>query len=73
MRPSTLDPDLSGLPAAVLPFRQWMTAWYLYAVADGQIETTYNLDDATAERLEGYFNTGLTPSEGVGALFGALH
>jgi hypothetical protein len=73
MNPSTLDTDLSGLPTAVLPFRQWMTAWYLYAVADGQIERSYNLDDATAERLEGYFKTGLTPSEGVGALFGALH
>jgi hypothetical protein len=73
MSTSCLDRDLAGLPEASLPFRQWMIAWYLYAVADGQIETTYNLDTATAERLEGYFATGLTPVEGVGALFGALH
>jgi hypothetical protein len=31
------------------------------------------LDEATADRLEGFFKAGLTPAEGAMAFFGSVH
>jgi hypothetical protein len=50
-----------------------MNAWYDRALADGFIYAPFELDDATARRLYGYFDAGLTPLEGVCALFGTVH
>lgn len=65
--------DESELPAEEAELRQWITAWYQSAVRIGYIEPEYELDHATAERLEGYFHFGLTPIEGAGVVFGLLH
>jgi hypothetical protein len=67
------EPDLSGLPPEEMRLRQWMATWYHFALEDGYILPQFELDMETAERLEGYFKVGLTPDEGVGALFGTLH
>jgi hypothetical protein len=53
--------------------RAWMSAWYDHAFAIGFIRPPFILDHATAVRLEGYFNVGLTPEDGVNAMFGAVH
>ncbi|AJZ63504.1 hypothetical protein [Paraburkholderia fungorum] len=53
--------------------RVWMSEWYDHAFSTGFIRPPFILDDATASRLEGYFNVGLTPVEGVNAMFGAVH
>ena len=50
-----------------------MSEWYDHAFAIGFIRPPFILDDATALRLEGYFNVGLTPAEGVSAIFGVVH
>jgi hypothetical protein len=53
--------------------REWMSRWYDHAVAEGLVRPPFLLDDAKAERLEGYFIAGLTPSEGAQAFFGTTH
>jgi hypothetical protein len=53
--------------------REWMSRWYDHAVAEGLVRPPFLLDDAKAERLEGYFTAGLTPSEGAQAFFGTTH
>lgn len=53
--------------------RDWMSRWYDHAVAQGLVRPPFLLDDAKAERLEGYFAAGLTPSEGAQAFFGPAH
>jgi hypothetical protein len=53
--------------------RAWMSAWYDHAFAVGFIRPPFVLDHATAVRLEGYFNAGLTPEEGANAMFGVVH
>ncbi|CAE6730880.1 hypothetical protein [Paraburkholderia haematera] len=53
--------------------RAWMSDWYDHAFAIGFIRPPFILDHATALRLEGYFNVGLTPAEGVNAIFGMVH
>ncbi|MDE1008944.1 hypothetical protein PQR68_00350 [Paraburkholderia agricolaris] len=53
--------------------RVWMSEWYDHAFSIGFIRPPFILDDVTASRLEGYFNVGLTPVEGVNAVFGAVH
>jgi hypothetical protein len=53
--------------------RVWMSDWYDHAFAIGFIRPPFILDDTTASRLEGYFNVGLTPAEGVNAIFGVVH
>lgn len=61
---------VSGHEAAL---RAWLSAWFDHAFATGFIRPPFVLDDATASRLEGYFDVGLTPAEGVSAVFGAVH
>lgn len=61
------------VPPQEAELRQWIVAWYQSAVTGGHIEPPYELDNATAERLEGYFQFGLTPTEGVDICFGRLH
>ncbi|WP_434115223.1 hypothetical protein [Paraburkholderia caffeinilytica] len=53
--------------------RAWMSGWYDHAVTLGFIRPPFILDDATALRLEGYFNVGLTPADAVSAIFGVVH
>jgi hypothetical protein len=53
--------------------RAWLSDWYDHAFATGFIRPPFILDDATALRLEGYFDVGLTPAEGVNAIFGVVH
>lgn len=53
--------------------RVWMSEWYDHAFSTGFIQPPFILDDMTALRLEGYFNVGLTPAEGVSAMFGRVH
>ncbi|MEJ8800349.1 hypothetical protein WKR88_29150 [Trinickia caryophylli] len=65
--------DENELPPGEAELRQWITAWYQSAVRIGYIEPEYELDNATAARLEGYFEFGLTPVEGAGVIFGLLH
>jgi hypothetical protein len=60
-------------PETTHDLRLWMNAWYDRALADGFIYAPFELDDATARRLYGYFDAGLTPLEGVCALFGTVH
>jgi hypothetical protein len=56
-----------------LDLRLWVNAWYDQAVADGFIYPPFELDEEIAKRLHGYFDVGLTPLEGVCALFGTVH
>jgi hypothetical protein len=53
--------------------RTWMSEWYDHAFAKGFIRPPFVLNDATAMRLEGYFNSGLTPAEGANAIYGVVH
>ncbi|CAM2197191.1 conserved protein of unknown function [Paraburkholderia kururiensis] len=53
--------------------RAWLSEWYDYAVSAGFIHPPYELKEAVAERLEGYFNVGLSPHEGATVFFGTLH
>jgi hypothetical protein len=73
MHITSVDSDVLGWPPEETALRQWITAWYYFAVDEGYIEPQYELDDATAARLEGYFQAGLTPGDGVTAVFGTQH
>lgn len=61
------------IPPQEAELRLWIVSWYQSAVTGGYIEPPYELDNATAKRLEGYFQHGLTPNEGVDICFGWLH
>ncbi|MFL9866108.1 hypothetical protein PQR67_18170 [Paraburkholderia fungorum] len=61
------------LSARETELRVWMSEWYDHAFLIGFIRPPYILDDVTALRLEGYFSVGLTPAEGVSAMFGRVH
>ncbi|CAB3806351.1 hypothetical protein LMG28614_06376 [Paraburkholderia ultramafica] len=67
------DDASSGLPQHIIDLRAWISDWYDHAVAAGFVRPPFMLDDATAERLEGYFMVGLTPAEGAAAFFGSVH
>ncbi|HTI18562.1 MAG TPA: hypothetical protein VL598_12925 [Trinickia sp.] len=73
MNTSSVDHAVWGIKPEETALRQWLTAWYHFALSDGHIEPDYELDNATAERLEGYFRVGLTPGEGATATFGKVH
>ncbi|WP_025596718.1 hypothetical protein [Burkholderia sp. WSM2230] len=57
----------------VLALRMWMSVWYDHAVVSGFIRAPFELKDADAERLEGYFSLGLTPQEGAVVFFSKSH
>ena len=73
MNTSSVDHAVWGLKPEETALRQWIVTWYHFAVDEGFIEPDYELDDATAARLEGYFQAGLTPGESAGVVFGRLH
>lgn len=74
MRKSFAEDDTTAvLPLEVAELRTWIKAWYEHAVSVGFIRHAYVLDEATAERLESYYRSGLTPCEGAGVMFGWLH
>jgi hypothetical protein len=73
MNTSSIDSDVWGWPPEDTALRQWITAWYYFAVDEGFIEPQYELNEETAVRLEGYFQVGLTPGEGVNGIFGSRH
>lgn len=65
--------ESNGLSQYVTDLRAWMTAWYEHAVKVGFIRPPFTLDEAIADRLEGYFKVGLTPVEGADVIFGVTH
>jgi hypothetical protein len=73
MNVTSIDSDVWGWPPEETALRQWITAWFYFAVNEGYIEPQYELNDATAVRLEGYFQAGITPSEGADLIFGMVH
>jgi hypothetical protein len=73
MMDTVADNELSNVSPEEAELRKWIIDWYAYAMSVSFIEPPYELDNATAERLEGYCKVGLTPNEGAGAMFGRLH
>ncbi|WP_250866458.1 hypothetical protein [Caballeronia sp. INSB1] len=67
------DDALNALPAHAIGLRSWLNDWYDHAYKVGYVHPPFELDDATATRLEGYFQAGLTPAEGAIAFFANLH
>ncbi|MFM0607733.1 hypothetical protein PQR05_24710 [Paraburkholderia sediminicola] len=65
--------NTGGLSRHETELRAWMSGWYDHAVSLGFIRPPFILDDATALRLEGYFNVGLAPADAVSAIFGVVH
>jgi hypothetical protein len=65
--------NLETLSRHEAEFRAWLSAWYDHAFKIGLIRPPFTLDNATALRLEGYFNVGLTPAEGASVIFGVVH
>ncbi|MDB5832389.1 MAG: hypothetical protein JWR14_2219 [Caballeronia sp.] len=51
----------------------WISVWYDQAVAARFISPPFVLDETTADRLQGYFDVGLTPGDAVHAFFGLMH
>nr|WP_081077943.1 hypothetical protein [Burkholderia pseudomultivorans] len=52
-----------------LRLREWISRWYGHAIAEGFVRPPFFLDGSSAERLEGYFSSGLTPEEGAQLFF----
>ncbi len=65
------DVEVNAAPAPAL--QAWIHAWYHQAVNDGFICPPFEMDNATATRLHGYFDAGLTPCDGVLACFSTIH
>jgi len=65
--------ESEGFPQHLTDLQAWISAWYDHAVAAGFIRPPFHLDDAIADRLEGYFTAGLTPVEGADVVFGLVH
>ena len=65
--------NLGTLSGHETELRAWSYQSLNHAFATGFIRPPFILDDATALRLEGYFDVGLTPAEGVNAIFGVVH
>jgi len=65
--------EWSWVSSEVLALRMWMSVWYDHAVESGFIRAPFELNDADAERLEGYFSLGLTPQEGAVVFFSKSH
>ncbi|MEM5338417.1 hypothetical protein [Paraburkholderia azotifigens] len=68
-----IDDASNALPQYVIDLRTWISDWYDHAFKVGLVRPPFTLDDATADRLEGYFKAGLTPVEGAIAFFGTVH
>jgi hypothetical protein len=68
-------PNESGVPeqAELLDLKGWISIWYDQAVAARFIQPPFVMDDRTADRLQGYFEVGLTPGDAVHAFFGMMH
>jgi hypothetical protein len=61
------------MPQDVIELRAWLSDWYDHAFAVGYIYPPPMLDEATADRLEGFFKAGLTPARRREAFFGSVH
>jgi hypothetical protein len=57
----------------VYELKGWISVWYDQAVAARFIDPPFVLDDTIADRLQGYFDVGLTPDDAVHAFFGVMH
>ena len=68
-----VDDASNGLPLYVIELRAWLSDWYDHAFKVGFVRPPFTLDEAIADRLEGYFKAGLTPAEGAIAFFGTMH
>lgn len=51
----------------------WACAWYDEAVVANFIRPPYRPDGKTIKRLQGYYHSGLSPSEAAEACFGRKH
>nr|WP_087039046.1 hypothetical protein [Caballeronia arvi] len=67
------DDPSKALPPSVVDLRAWLDKWYEYAYRVGLVQPPFTLDEAIAERLEGYFEAGSTLAEGAMAFFGSVH
>lgn len=67
------DDASNALPQDEIELRAWLSDWYDHACAVGHIYPPYMLDEATADRLEGFFKADSTPAEGAMAFFGSVH
>nr|WP_027194264.1 hypothetical protein [Paraburkholderia sprentiae]APA89644.1 hypothetical protein BJG93_29610 [Paraburkholderia sprentiae WSM5005] len=68
-----LDDASNTPPQYVIELRAWISDWYDHAFKVGYVYPPFALDAAIADRLEGYFQAGLTPAEGAIAFFGLVH
>jgi hypothetical protein len=68
-----IDDASYALPPYVIELRAWISDWYDHAFKVGFVRPPFALDEAIADRLEGYFKAGLTPAEGAIAFFGTMH
>jgi hypothetical protein len=69
MRDDLSEPLLKN----VTELRTWLSDWYDHAYSVGYVYPPFELDQAIADRLEGYFKAGLTPVEGAVAFFRKMH
>ncbi|SAL86241.1 hypothetical protein AWB74_07621 [Caballeronia arvi] len=67
------DDATNALPPYVNDLRAWLDEWYDHACRFGMVQPPFTLDETIADRLEGYFQAGLTPAEGAIAFFGTVH
>ncbi|AMM16648.1 MAG: hypothetical protein M3O74_25695 [Pseudomonadota bacterium] len=67
--------DRSGVAEELMlvDLKEWISLWYDRSVAAKFIRPPFRLDDPTAERLQGYFEVGLSPDDAVLAFFGVMH
>ncbi|SAK53688.1 hypothetical protein AWB77_01456 [Caballeronia fortuita] len=63
----------NALTLYVIDARTWLDEWYDHARLAGFVEPPITLDETIADRLEGYFQAGLTPADGAIAFFGTVH
>lgn len=66
------ESGISGM-VELFDLKGWISVWYEQAVAARFIQPPFELDEHTANRLEGYFEAGLTPDDAVHAFFGVMH
>jgi hypothetical protein len=67
------DPSVVAEELMLVDLKEWVSLWYERAVAAKFIRPPFQLDDPTAERLQGYFEVGLSPDDAVLAFFGVMH
>ncbi|KQR78381.1 hypothetical protein ASG35_07985 [Burkholderia sp. Leaf177] len=66
-------PSVVAEELLLVDLKEWISLWYERAVAANFIHPPFRLDDPTAERLQGYFEVGLSPDDAVLAFFCVMH